>query len=152
MLMNASTMNQMQKATRAASRRKTSNRSINYLIIKSIINQKNNAYSAKQISQPIITSIDVQNLIVKQFFQELQAMDIGLRFPIPLQNYNEILLKLVSISKKMQNFAVFCEKDGKPCHFPKVRSTQFELVTTCYRLTLKLVSISQPSRAEILTI
>jgi hypothetical protein len=68
MLMNASTMNQMQKATRAASRRKTSNRSINYLIIKSIINQKNNAYSAKQISQPIIPSIDVQNLIVKQFF------------------------------------------------------------------------------------
>ena len=60
MLMNASTMNQMQKATRAASRRKTSNRSINYPIIKSIINQKNNAYSAKQISQPIIPSIDVK--------------------------------------------------------------------------------------------
>ena len=60
MLMNASTMNQMQKATRAASRRKTSNRSINYPIIKSIINQKNNAYSARQISQPIIPSIDVQ--------------------------------------------------------------------------------------------
>ena len=71
MLMNASTMNQMQKATRAASRRKTSNRSINYPIIKSIINQKNNAYSAKQISQPIIPSIIVQNLIVKHFFRSL---------------------------------------------------------------------------------
>ena len=67
MLMNASTMNQMQKATRAASRRKTSNRSINYPIIKSIINQKNNAYSAKQISQPIILSIDVKN---KYLFSE----------------------------------------------------------------------------------
>jgi hypothetical protein len=36
MLMNASTMNQMQKATRAASRRKTSNRSINVKINKTI--------------------------------------------------------------------------------------------------------------------
>jgi hypothetical protein len=36
MLMNASTMNQMQKATRAASRRKTSNRSIKVKINKTI--------------------------------------------------------------------------------------------------------------------
>ena len=38
----------------------------------------------------------------------------------------------------MQNFAVFVII----VKFPKVRSTQFELVTNCYRLTLKLVSIS----------
>ena len=81
MLMNASTMNQMQKATRAASRRKTSNRSIDYPIIKSIINQKNNAYSAKQISQPIIPSIIVQ--INKTIGVNLSSIIDNLKSPSP---------------------------------------------------------------------
>ena len=96
MLMNASTMNQMQKATRAASRRKTSNRSINYPIIKSIINQKNNAYSARQISQPIIPSIIVQNLIVKQFFRIYILFATMYRSPLSrTMLVREMLLKQV---------------------------------------------------------
>jgi hypothetical protein len=65
MLMNASTMNQMQKATRAASRRKTSNRSINVKINKTIgVNEIVNSCQFNSIKNHYLSnSIELVNCV-----------------------------------------------------------------------------------------